>query len=160
MYLCAYHPSYLNPDRATDRQALGHLMQGCKSRATQSGRTGCHGLMMLGGHWWMKRWKDGKIKFSIEELEGTKHHETPMFFSTCRWTQHGAKKLGSGKSRIQSWTAGQPGVWPFVMVQACAKGVPVRNWLSSSMFERFSIQTDHCFRVLKSIWMENATKYN
>lgn len=108
---------------------------------------------------WKKRWKDGRITFSIE-LEGMKHHETSMFFSTCQWTQHGAKKMGSGKSRIQSWTAGKPGMWPFVMIQACAKGVPVRNlvsvrWLKVSQYKLISVSEFWS----RFVW-NNATKYN
>lgn len=108
------------PGEVADRQGLGHL------------------LAAMG--WWCLVANLAFSRFSpVEEtMKGWKNH---MFHRTGRnetsWNinvfQHvpmntaWSQKMGSGKSRIQSWTAGKPGMWPFVMIQACAKGVPVRN---------------------------------
>ena len=96
--------------------------------------------MLAAMGWWCLVANLAFSRFSpVEEtMKGWKNHmfhrtgrnETSWNINVCQhvpmntaWSQ----KMGSGKSRIQSWTAGKPGMWPFVMIQACAKGVPVRN---------------------------------
>lgn len=85
-----------------------------------------------GSRRWKKRWKDGRITCSIE-LEGMKHHETSMFFSTCQWTQHGAKKWAQESQESSHGRQESPGCGHLWWYRLVPKVFPYGTWYNEDL---------------------------